>query len=564
MTHQAEISETKDQMYYIHIGENARLINLHPEEPSLYNIDVTSEAELINLISEDFDEDNSSNDRGVNALDEEGCQNSTGEAVPLDDSYTVADVLDRVGSAASERTTASSVVDDIEKALGKYYSTYNPISTDSEKYLVDGGTLWFADQSTKLWRAIRGPEDLVSTGAVNTESSKVLYLSLIRSRNLRKDAAFDEMRSHYVSFKDSVLDIDTGEIRPRMLDDRIQYCLNLELQRTVISEYSEKDFAEKMKRFAGTPESYHRLQELCGIALSAAPHDRVIYVVGMQNRYAAVVTKFLRAVVDSDFVSFVSLKDLDRQFGPADLIGKHLALASMQGEVFLQDIEMMLRIANGDGIHADRKHSAAVDFVPTTTLVFTGRKLPRVRDSLFEDAAELIDYVRLSGTPDPALLGRSAPRKYRNEFVSWALEGLRRYLQHGLTPLPLADSLSETASVRAFFDECVVTDPESGIFTQKLMEAYRAFCNSNSLTPVHRSILLQCVREMYGLKSQTVRDGAITGSGYRGIRIVAKCSTEDDDLREYDDEDLTQPDDRYVDDMYYKPDFEHCKIIGDE
>lgn len=552
----------KDSLYEISIDPDAVLINLHPEDTSMYTIDIPSDAKVIRLVSEDTDEDSNSS-----VTTKYGANQSSYDVFDVsEDAYTATEVWERVNNVNWGVTTTSNMVDDIVRTLGEHSANYVRTSEHPECYLRDGGILWYADQRDALWHAVRGPEDLVSEGVVNVESSKEYYLTLVGNRDLRRVGVFDETRANLVSFRENVLDLDTGEIRPRMLEDHLRYRLNAEPWDRDEHEDRVEEFSAKMRRLAGSSESCDRLQELCGIALSAAPHDRAIYIVGTQNRHAAMVTRLLAAAIDSEFVSYLSLKDLGRQFGPADLVGKHIALSSMQGEVFLQDVETMLRIANGDGVHADRKHGAAVDFVPATTLVFAGRKLPRVRDSLFEDASELVDFVRLSGVLDSDLLGRYAPRRYRNEFVKWALEGLQRWLQHGLTPLPLGDSLSETASVRAFFDACIAIDPESGIFTHKLMKAYMAFCKSTNLTPVHRAIVLQYIREMYGLKSQTVRDGAITGSGYCGIRLKESdaASGESSGYLEELPEDIDGICEEWDDMNPRTTDFEPMNLLGEE
>ena len=112
-------------------------------------------------------------------------------------------------------------------------------------------------------------------------------------------------------------------------------------------------------------------------------------------------------------------------------------------------------------------------------------------------------------------------------------------------PKEKLNELSSTASVQIFFKECVTVNPNSSVSSAALIAAYEAFCARNGMTPVSRYNLLQYIREKFGIHSQTVRVGATTCSGYRGICLLTDENTvdnvpvleNDDDYDGYNDDD---------------------------
>lgn len=434
---------------------------------------------------------------------------------------------------------------------------------------VSRHTLWHGNRKTKLWSAIRNVQDMARIANHHGIIAIEDRAKMLRARLLSESALQEQFRPseklHWVSFADEIYDVYTGELRPRQLSDRIIHCLAVSAGDCLATEPSAA-FLQLIGKAAGSSEAASRLQELCGLALSAAPASTLLFLQCEHRSTGSLFLNMLDDLVSFEAVSYLSLADHDKGFATSQAIGKHLLLSFKEGEALIKNLETVLRIVDGDGITADRKFQESVDFRPCATIVCAGRFLPRVQATSIFDASDYISRVILTGC---LTKGEAHKIRYtmKADFASWAVSGLQRYIKsYELTPCKGCNLENEFASLIDFWDSCVIEDPDGRHTTQEIINQYHKYCSLENKIACSKRDVLQFVREKTGQKSCPVRSRTESGkstvrSGYRGFNFltpVAKAS---------DDTETTQSPDSAKDNLHYDIDDEeddnHRFMISD-
>lgn len=89
--------------------------------------------------------------------------------------------------------------------------------------------------------------------------------------------------------------------------------------------------------------------------------------------------RLIKNLVGQQNASFLSINDLEKDFGPIDLYNK---LVNLGDDVpyYLKETATLKKLVTGEEFLADRKHKTAVSFENFATLIFTTNELPAVSD----------------------------------------------------------------------------------------------------------------------------------------------------------------------------------------
>lgn len=348
-----------------------------------------------------------------------------------------------------------------------------------------------------------------------------------------------------MSFRDIILNVKTGEAQKRGPHDYVGYRLSMPLDNILTPLYMDQ-FTDLVEQAAGNTEAADRLQEFCGVALSAAPARLLLYIQAANLRLASAFISLLGSAVDNEFVLHLSLKDYHRGFSTAQAIGKHLLLSPKEGEAVVKDLETALRLIDGDGINADRKYQEAIDFKTDTTIVCAGKQLPNIQYAPIHEVSDFVARVILDGSLTLAEIERI--KSMRAEFVAWALQGLRRYLNQGdFSQQPSSELKGDRSSIYEFIETQVEVSPNSSCASRRLLRRYRDRCEENGEIPCSDTAVHQEVQHLLGHKTQSIRDPIESKtsvlSGYRGIRLKEPEENMTDDDIAWDHESDMMDDD---------------------
>lgn len=394
------------------------------------------------------------------------------------------------------------------------------------EWAVSGQILWNFTDTDGLWRALLTPEDMSkAANRLNVtcigEKTKLLRSRFIAEHSLETRFFHLSRKPEIISFRDGIVDVQTGGKRKRELNDYIGYRLSMTYDKVLTAQNLDK-FTDLVMQAAGSAEAVDRLQEVCGVALSATPARFLLFIQSSNLRLASAFVNLLGSAVDNEFVLHLSLKDYQRGFATAQTIGKHLLLSPKEGEAIVKDLETALRLIDGDGINADRKYQEAIDFKADTTIVCAGKQLPNIQYAPIHEVSDFVVRVILDGSLTLADIERL--KNMHVEFVAWSMQGLHRYLNQGdFTEQPSSDLKGDRSSIYEFIETQVEVTPNSSCASRRLLRRYRESCEENGETPCSDTAVHQEFQHLLGHKTSSVRDPIESKtsvlSGYRGIRL---------------------------------------------
>lgn len=216
-----------------------------------------------------------------------------------------------------------------------------------------------------------------------------------------------------------------------------------------------------------------------------------------------------------------------RDFDIAYLQNMRFVMASETSEGGVWDEERLKRLSGGDPLHAEIKHGAEFEFLPSHKLWFMFNHQPRVRDHSvgFWRRVRLIPLLRdYEKDPEKDLL---LDDKLRSEFtgiLAWMVRATREWLDKGL-PVPEA---VKAASTRYEEDE----DPLSefvakhlrldgpGFPLSSVFSVYKEWCKAENVSHPLGKNRFGALLEPKGFKRSSRKDVALFENG----KIVKMCT----------------------------------------
>jgi P4 family phage/plasmid primase-like protien len=249
----------------------------------------------------------------------------------------------------------------------------------------------------------------------------------------------------------------------------------------VLDEVLGKDIARFFQEYAGyaaTPDT----------SLETA-----LWLCGQPGGGRSTILMGLETMLGSR-ASVLGLDELESsRFALAEVLGKFLLTATEQPAGYMKISHVLNALISGEPLQAERKFRDPFTLVPRCKIAWAMNDVPRLKsanDGLFRR----VKVIQLDPIPeeerDPEI-----KKKIREEgagILNWALEGLGRLRERGRFEMP-EDVRKATEQFRLandvpkmFVDEaCIVSDAEGcEVQSQKLYEAYRAWCKDNGHTPM--------------------------------------------------------------------------------
>jgi hypothetical protein len=400
-------------------------------------------------------------------------------------------------------------------------------------WTVCGTVLWWGNAATGIWTPIKSERefDILArrllkgssfTYSINMNVTKEVKSWILSDEEIHMGLDhFNNVDGELVPFSDGVYDVRTETLLEPSLSHRLSFRLNLnfaDLARFAGDEFF-RCFIDEIT--GGDIKVIARLLEMLGAVISAAPSRKIMYLEDETRTAASLLIRLVAKIFDSQHITYAALKGLDFNFRLPAYIGKHLVLSPKEGESIIKNLEDVLKVTDGDGVCAEQKHRDAFDFIPTSTILCAGRRLPRFADDSVDAIADLLVRVKLSGTPEMSTRSfESQLLQCKEEFILWTLDGLSRLIGNNwrFTSAEGCDIKSDFMAVHDFLYEYIEEDANGKIASSDLLSRYENFCTNAKILPVADSDVHAVVKSLYGLKPKSVRIGKKVPSGYKGIR----------------------------------------------
>lgn len=141
--------------------------------------------------------------------------------------------------------------------------------------------------------------------------------------------------------------------------------------------------------------------------------------------------RLIKNLVGQQNSSFLSINDLEKEFGPIDLYNK---LVNLGDDVpyYLKETATLKKLVTGEEFLADRKHKNAVSFENFATLIFTTNELPAVSDKStgFYRRLMIIELNNKIKNPDMFFFERMTDADYEY-LLSKSIEAIKAAIKRG-------------------------------------------------------------------------------------------------------------------------------------
>lgn len=141
--------------------------------------------------------------------------------------------------------------------------------------------------------------------------------------------------------------------------------------------------------------------------------------------------RLIKNLIGQQNASFLSINDLEKDFGPIDLYNK---LVNLGDDVpyYLKETATLKKLVTGEEFLADRKHKTAVSFENFATLIFTTNELPAVSDKStgFYRRLMIIELNNRIKNPDIFFFDRLTDADYEY-LLSKSISAIKEAIKRG-------------------------------------------------------------------------------------------------------------------------------------
>jgi len=312
------------------------------------------------------------------------------------------------------------------------------------------------------------------------------------------------------------------------------------------------------------PDERDRLtiQEIFGSFLYRLPVDRAFFFFGEGANGKSTLIKIMMAFLGKENIATRSLQEiLTNRFAKADLYGKLANLYYDMPSTALLSTGDFKALTSGDLMTTERKFKDSFQFENYAKMVFSGNAVPQTRDET--DAffrrwviisfpfqflpAETVSRMLAEGEfegegggkaatsniriaiPQENLLQEMTSPRELSGVLNWALEGLKRLINHGLhfsSELTIEEThekyLALSNTVHAFVtEECEITgEKEDKVDKNELYQAYAAYCKRKNLSPASYSwFFRKLLQESTMIAQERPRAGGNRAFVISGLRL---------------------------------------------
>jgi len=331
----------------------------------------------------------------------------------------------------------------------------------------------------ELWRECR--KELGKNAKPNWIRDAITLLEAQTYKGAPDEIAADPM---WLNITNTMLHLPTKKTAPHSPDFNSRVQLNV--------KYDEKAacglWIETLAGiFADDLEKADVLQQFCGYCLyPKIIFPAALFQIGQGRNGKALVEKVLCAVLGKDNVSHISMKRMEKDFGPIELKDKLLNSCG-ETEAKQLDVTNFKAICAGDEIQAEVKYKSDIKFIPIAKHMISMNSFPGVKektDAFFRRIIVMEYKQSFEGKEDDKRRADKIIETELNGVFKWAMEGLEQVLKNDEIQVPESVVMAKKRfrhkvnPVLVFVDElCKLSEDEAKVTEIKVLPAmlYKAY-----------------------------------------------------------------------------------------
>ncbi|GBD19572.1 hypothetical protein HRbin28_00004 [bacterium HR28] len=320
-------------------------------------------------------------------------------------------------------------------------------------------------------------------------------LDLARGLLLARPDEFDR-NAWELNVLNGILDLRSGTLRTRTPHDRVTKLAPVTYRAGADWQELAPTWCAFVERVLPDSDVRRFVQELSGIALTGDTSEHLfpVHWGGGANGKSTLIRALFAVLGDYAIQTAPELVARKHDRHPtelADLLGVRLAVTVELDEGARLAEALLKQLTGGDRIRARFMHRDFFEFAPTHKLWLVTNHRPVIRgtDHAIWRRVLLIPYTVTipEDERDPRLPERLVAE--RDGILLWMLEGLQRYLQHGLqvpdaVRVATAQYRREQDILADWIESCCVLDPQAVTPFRELYASYTAWCEEQAESPM--------------------------------------------------------------------------------
>ena len=295
-------------------------------------------------------------------------------------------------------------------------------------------------------------------------------------------------KEDWVCVKNGMLNIDSLIMKPHAPDYYASYELG------VVFNPDSKDkctrWLQFLKETVQTPGIIMQVQEFFGYCFyKRSPFAKCLFLLGPGSDGKSKFLNILQKIIGEESCAAISFDEMEDQFLRSSLYQKSINVCGEVGSKIL-DSTYFKAVTAGDKINAAFKHKNTFTFKPYCKVLFSGNKMPRVKDTSYAFYRRILpikfkkQFFEGAADTDPFIEEKLT--RELSEIFQWAIVGLHRLLKNKqFTPCSETDDIMASYKrlnnpVLCFIqDECEV---DEGVQESKkdLFKKYESYCRENN------------------------------------------------------------------------------------
>lgn len=339
-------------------------------------------------------------------------------------------------------------------------------------------------------------------------------------------------REDLINVKNGVLEYRTGKLIPKSQNHKFTYRLNA----NYLADANIDD-APNFKKFCetslqGDREKIELLLQFIGYILSPLIcAKKALVLLGEPNSGKSLILHLIEFILGSEFISNISLENLNKRFKTAVLSTKLLNICGELSAKPLKDIEVFKMVVGGDRLSGEFKGKDEFEFKNKCKLLFAGNILPPIKNEDISTAfVDRLAILRFNYSIPETLRNRNLAQELESEadvIFSLSVKALNRLIDNNFifnvpddTENLLIGYSFQQNNIDIFIQDWCVIDSQMKIHSSTLYAAYKKFCEENAITPISQNLFSQKIVSINGVKNGKFRlCGSNPARGFYGIGL---------------------------------------------
>lgn len=334
----------------------------------------------------------------------------------------------------------------------------------------------------------------------DTRTMRVYRLVLKDIRLQEKIENVNQYPSHWINFKNGMLDVKSGEIHTHSPNYKSifqiphNYIPNLDIHKSVFYEFLQSRMNE---------DNQQMLYESAGhCLLPDVVFQKFLVLVGNGNNGKTVILNQITKILGENNVSAIKLQELSERFTTEKLLGKQANICADIPSTALKDTSTLKLLTGQDLVKAEYKGGAVFFFRNKAKFIFSCNELSTVLDDRSNGFFRRLQIIRFheQGEFIPDLYEKLAEEQEIEILISYLVSRVKLALDRGKlyesreNIAEISKLREESDTVQSFLNNATTPNKEGRVRRPDLFAAYIDYCKNEDRISLGKVAFFKALR----------------------------------------------------------------------